>query len=71
MLGGAPRLAAKSSHLVSKPHHAALVGFDLRQVKGRVSVEVPINQYFLHSEMCENWHYDRLGALSRSSPSTK
>lgn len=20
-----------------------------------------INQYFLHSEMCENWHYDRLG----------
>src|SRR3989441_8826542 len=20
-----------------------------------------INQYFLHSEMCENWHYGRLG----------
>jgi len=20
-----------------------------------------INQYFVHSEMCENWHYDRLG----------
>lgn len=20
-----------------------------------------INQYFLHSEMCENWHYERLG----------
>jgi bacterioferritin len=20
-----------------------------------------VNQYFLHSEMCENWHYDRLG----------
>jgi bacterioferritin len=20
-----------------------------------------INQYFLHSEMCENWHYNRLG----------
>ena len=20
-----------------------------------------INQYFIHSEMCENWHYDRLG----------
>lgn len=22
-----------------------------------------INQYFLPSEMCENWHYDRLGDL--------
>ena len=22
-----------------------------------------INQYFLHSEMCENWHYDRLGSF--------
>ncbi len=24
-----------------------------------------INQYFLHAEMCENWHYDRLGDLIR------
>jgi bacterioferritin len=21
-----------------------------------------INQYFVHAEMCESWHYDRLGA---------
>ena len=21
-----------------------------------------INQYFLHAEMCESWHYDKLGA---------
>jgi bacterioferritin len=21
-----------------------------------------ISQYFLHSEMCENWHYDKLGS---------
>ncbi|HTV06707.1 MAG TPA: bacterioferritin [Acidobacteriaceae bacterium] len=24
-----------------------------------------INQYFLHAEMCENWHYGRLGDLIR------
>jgi bacterioferritin len=22
-----------------------------------------ISQYFLHSEMCENWHYDKLGSF--------
>jgi bacterioferritin len=24
-----------------------------------------INQYFIHAEMCEHWHYDRLGDLIR------
>jgi bacterioferritin len=26
-----------------------------------------INQYFLHAEMCENWHYDRLGSFIKKS----
>ena len=34
--GDAPRL---SSHLVTKFHRAALVGFDLRQMEGDVPVE--------------------------------
>jgi len=33
-----------SSHLVTKIHHAALVGFDLRQMEGDVSVE-PLEEW--------------------------
>ncbi len=29
-----------SSHLVTKLHHAALIGFDLRQMEGDVSVQL-------------------------------
>src|ERR1019366_7123523 len=39
-LRGVPGLAATSSHLVTKRHHAVLVGFDLRQMEGDVSVEL-------------------------------
>src|SRR6266446_3751293 len=38
--GGVPWLATMSSHLVTKLHHAALVGFDLRQMEGDVSVQL-------------------------------
>src|SRR5262245_3617561 len=37
--GGVPRLATMSSHLVTKLHHAALVGFDLRQMERDIPVE--------------------------------
>ena len=37
LLGG---VVATSSHLVTKLHHAALVGFDLREMEGGVSVEL-------------------------------
>ena len=40
LLGAVPWLAAMSSHLVTKLHHAALVGFDLRQMEGDVSVKL-------------------------------
>ena len=30
-----------------------------------------IVQYIVHAEMCHNWGYDRLGATSRSRPSTR
>jgi len=33
-------LAAMRQHLVTKRHHAALIGFDLRQMEGDISVEL-------------------------------
>jgi hypothetical protein len=39
-LGGVPSLAAISLHLVTKRHHAVLVGFDLRQMERDISVEL-------------------------------
>ncbi|KAF5408822.1 MAG: hypothetical protein Udaeo2_09870 [Candidatus Udaeobacter sp.] len=38
--GGVPWLATRSSHLVTKLDHAALIGFDLREMEGDVSVEL-------------------------------
>ncbi len=45
-----------SSHLVTKLHHAALVGFDLREMEGDVSVEIreewdPITNYDRHDRI--------------------
>jgi len=37
--GGSSWLATMSSHLITKLHHAALIGFNLRQMEGDVSVE--------------------------------
>jgi hypothetical protein len=34
-----------SSHLVTKLHHAALIGFDLGQMEGDVSVELVEERY--------------------------
>ena len=42
--GGVPWLATMS-HLVTKLHHAALIGFDLRQMEGDVSVELLEERY--------------------------
>jgi len=37
---GVPWLTTMSSHLVTKLHHAALIGFDLRQMEGDVFAEL-------------------------------
>jgi len=39
-LGGVLRLAAMSSYLVTKPHRAALIGLDLLQMEGDISVQL-------------------------------
>ena len=43
--GGVPWVAMMSSHLVTKLHHAALIGFDLGQMESDVSVELLEERY--------------------------
>ena len=43
--GGVPWPATMSSHLVAKLHHAALIGFDLRQMEGDVCIELLEERY--------------------------
>jgi bacterioferritin len=62
--------ASHSHRLAAVRGHYCMVEF--RNMKGNPKVIAllnealkeeltAINQYFLHAEMCENWHYDRLG----------
>jgi hypothetical protein len=39
-----------SSHLVTKPHHAAFIGFDLRQMEEDVSVELLKKRYSIANQ---------------------
>ena len=53
-LGSGPWLAAVFSHLVTKRHRAALVGLDLRQVEGDVSVELLEEPYPITNQDRQN-----------------
>jgi bacterioferritin len=45
----------ESSYMKGNPKVIALLNEALKEEL------TAVNQYFLHAEMCENWHYDRLG----------
>jgi len=45
----------KSPHMKGNPKVIAALNEALKEEL------TAINQYFLHAEMCENWHYGRLG----------
>src|SRR5438445_5196484 len=49
-----PRI--RRSEMKGKPKVIALLNQALKEEL------TAINQYFLHAEMCENWHYEKLGA---------
>jgi len=39
-----------SSHLITKAHHAALIGFDLRQMEEDVSIELIKERYSIANQ---------------------
>ena len=53
-----PKIGAvlESDHMKGNPKVIAALNDALKEEL------TAINQYFLHAEMCENWHYGRLGA---------
>src|SRR6478752_276417 len=50
-----PRCMLESADMKGNPKVIALLNEALKEEL------TAINQYFLHAEMCENWHYSRLG----------
>jgi len=66
-LGGVPWFNTTSSYLVTQLHHAALVGFDLRQMEGGdVSVELLEERYPIANQDRQ----DRITNLLGTSPFT-
>jgi bacterioferritin (cytochrome b1) len=44
----------------------------IEELNARLAEELTaINQYFVHAEMCEDWHYGRLAEPSRSARSPR
>src|ERR1051325_8604138 len=53
----APARLLKSGFMKGNPKVIAALNEALKEEL------TPINQYFLHAEMCENWHFGRLGGF--------